>query len=89
MAHRLVRKQTGTLSGEWEVALMGRDKASAWVSTGVQLRSRPWVSTAEIAMRAESGRLSPAMARRMVVLPLPDGPKRTVHAWVRENFTST
>src|SRR5665213_3325081 len=39
-------------------------------------------------MRPFVGRINPAMARRMVVFPLPDGPKRTVHGFVSSKAAS-
>src|ERR1700727_3242430 len=45
--------------------------------------NRIWVP---LTIRPESGRTNPAIDRRIVVFPLPEGPKRTVHGWLRENF---
>src|SRR5271155_3567266 len=41
-----------------------------------------------LTIRPESGCTNPAMDLRIVVFPLPEGPKRTVHGCWRENFAS-
>src|SRR6266567_3561278 len=57
-------------------------------STTMTVPGAPGIEASANTIRAESDRTNPAMARRIVDFPEPDGPNKTVQGWLRANETS-